>query len=78
VLVVGDRTDVKVEVQVGQDGVDAANPGVERFPAVDLIRSGAGYRRCVGGEVLGDDLVGDGEAAVPRVPSGPGNLICQI
>lgn len=67
VLVVEDRPDVKDEVQVGQDGVDTADPRVERVAAVDLIRSCAGYRCCVGGEVIGDDLVGDTEVAVSQV-----------
>src|SRR5271170_1610326 len=67
VLVVGDRPDLDDELQVGQDGVDAADPPVEGLAAADLIAAGSGQRRGVGDEVLGDDLVGDLEVTVPQV-----------
>jgi hypothetical protein len=72
VLVVGDRADLDDEAQVGQDGVDAADPSFQRLPAADLVRSGSGYRCCIGDEVLGDDLVGEAEVAVPQVFPGTG------
>src|SRR6516164_939279 len=67
VLVVGDRADVEDEGQVGQEGMDAADPVVERLAAVELVGSGPAQRGQVAGEVLGDDRVGDAEVAVPQV-----------
>jgi hypothetical protein len=67
VLLIGDRPDFDDEGQVGQDGVDAADPLVEGLAAADLIASGPGQRRRVGDEVLGDDLLGDAQVSVPQV-----------
>jgi len=71
VLVVGDRADLDDEGQVGQDGVDAADPSVERLAAADLIAAGSGQRCGVGDEVLGDDLAGEPAARHPRRGRGP-------
>lgn len=50
----------------GQDGVDAADPVVERLAAVELVGSGT-LSGPGGREVLGDDRVGEAEVAAPQV-----------
>src|ERR1035438_443777 len=67
VLVVGDRPHLDDECQVGEDGVDAADPALQRLAAADRVGSRSGQRRRVSHEVLGDDLVRDAEVAVPQV-----------
>jgi len=67
VLLIGDRPDLDDEGQAAQDGVDAADPPVEGLAAADLVGSRPGQRRRVGDEVLGDDLLGEAEVAVPQV-----------
>src|SRR5215470_5979034 len=44
----------------------------QRLAAADLVGPGSGDRRGVGHEILGDDLVGDAEVAIPQVLPRPG------
>jgi hypothetical protein len=67
VLVVSDGADLDGEGQVGEDGVDPADPALERPAAADFVWPGSGQRRRVSQEVLGDDLIGDSEVAIPQV-----------
>jgi len=46
--------------------VDAVDPVLERLAAAELVGSGPAHRGQVADEVLGDDLVGDAEVAVPQ------------
>ena len=70
VIGIGDRPHFNGERQVRDDRADAADPTVERLAAANLVRPRAGQRSRVGDEVLGDDLVGHREVAVPQVLPG--------
>ena len=47
--------------------MDAGDPALERLAAADFAWPGSGQRRRVSQEVLGDDLIGDAEVAIPQV-----------